>query len=351
MSKEINFRVGLLHFTNPFGLELEKRLNSLEPFEDKDGNSVRMSAEHVAIHEIDLDFRTSYDMIIDRGSHLFKQGIGILMSYAFKGIHIINNPLSFHFFIENKDVGYSIANELGVKVPTTYILPPHTTPHLEGEQFNYHRLFDWEGMMEKVGFPCVIKPAEGRAAIAVNIAHDMEELLYHYNESKERIMTVQKLVNSPHEWQIRCLCIGKKIIPIKYIFRKFDGSEYLYDEDFLTEEQNKKVIDSCRIINRAFGYEMNSVEFFLDEDGEPWAIDFNNPIPDGREKVLGSGFYNEYQNGLVERAIEVAKTRPEYLFLPNLNRFSQIAQMNVSREEKYQLALAEANRYYLNNEL
>lgn len=340
------FNVGLIHFKNPFGLDLEGRLNSVEPFKDKDGSMVKISAEHVSISEIDLDFKTKYNMIIDRGSHIFKQGIGILMSYAFKGIHVINNPLSFHFFIDNKDVGYSIAHELGIKVPTTFILPPQKTPYLKGEQFDYHKLFDWEGMMEKVGFPCIIKPAGGKAAIAVNKADNFEELFHHYNESGEMIMTVQSMVNSPHDWHVRCICVGKKIVPIKYIFRKMDMSEYIDDDNFLTKEQEEKVINSTRIINRAFGYEMNSVEFMLDEQGEPWAIDFNNPIPDGREKVLGPKFYNAYQNAFVERAIDIATNKPEYLFLPELNVYSKIAQMNISKEDKFNLALTEANKYY-----
>ena len=205
--------------------------------------------------------------------------------------------------------------------------------------------------MEKVKFPCIIKPAGGRAAIAVNKAHNMEELIHYYNESKEMIMTVQSIVESDNEWQIRCICVGRKIVPIKYIFRQMDGSEYIYDPDFLTPEQGKKVIESARIINRAFGYEMNSVEFIIDKDGEPWAIDFNNPIPDGRASVLGPIFYNDYQTAFVERAIEVAKYKPKYLFLPKLNEYSEIAQMKISKEEKFNLALEEANKYYIYNQM
>lgn len=347
MAKTIDFNVGLIHFSNQFGLDLEDKLNKLEPFKDKDGKLVKINAEHVSVHEINLDFKTKYNMIIDRGSHRFKQGIGILMTYAFKGVYIINNPLSFHFFIDNKDVGYSIAHELGINVPTTYTLPPHTTPNFEPENFKYHKLFEWEKMMEDIGFPCIIKPAGGRAAIAVNVAHNMDELIYHYNQSGEMIMTVQKMVDTETEWHVRCICVGRKIIPIKYIFRKMDGSEYLLDDNFLTKEQEKKIIESARIINRAFGYEMNSVEFMIDKNGEIWAIDFNNPIPDGRLSALGEHFYNEYQNAFIERTIEVAKDKPEYLFLPKLNEFSKIAQMKVSREKKYKLALEEANKFYL----
>lgn len=348
MAKDIEFNVGLIHFHNQFGLDLEEKLNNVDIFKDKDGNNVKINAEHVAVHEIDLDFKTKYNMIIDRGSHRFKQGIGILMTYAFKGVYVINNPLSFHFFIDNKDVGYGIANELGIKVPKTYVLPPHTTPGFEEENYKYHKLFEWDKMMEDIGFPCIIKPAGGRAAIAVNVAHNMDELLYHYNQSGEMIMTVQKIVDTDTEWHVRCICVGKKIIPIKYIFRKMDMSEYIYDDSFLTSEQGKEVIESARIINRAFGYEMNSVEFMIDKKGELWAIDFNNPIPDGRLSALGPVFYNDYQLAFVERTIEVAKNRPQYLFLPKLNEFSQIAQMDISKEEKYKLALEEANKFYLN---
>ena len=128
-----------------------------------------------------------------------------------------------------------------------------------------------------------------------------------------------------------------------------DMSEYIFDPDFLTPEQGKKIIESSRIINRAFGYEMNSIEFIIDKNGEPWAIDFNNPIPDGRANVLGPVFFNDYQNAFIERAIEIAKYRPKYLFLPKLNEFSEIAQMKISKEEKFDLALAEANKYYDDN--
>ncbi len=350
MTENTEFNIGILHFNNQFGIDLEERLNNVDVFEDKNGNKVKINAEHVSVHEIDLDFKTKYNMIIDRGSHRFKQGIGILMTYAFKGVYVINNPLSFHFFIDNKDVGYAIANELGINVPSTFILPPHTTPNFEAENFKYHKIFDWKKMMNKIGFPCIIKPAGGRGAIAVNTCNNMEELLYHYNQSGEMIMTVQKIVDTETDWHVRCICVGKKIIPIKYIFRKMDASEYIYDESFLTPEQGKEVIESARIINRAFGYEMNSVEFMIDKQGKLWAIDFNNPIPDGRLSSLGSVFYNDYQQAFVERAIDLAINKPESLFLPKLNEFSKIAQMDIPKEEKYKLALDEANKYYLKSE-
>jgi len=349
---EKEFNIGLIYFGSDFGIELENRLNNLEPFQDKNGDTIKIHAEHVLVHEIDLDYKTKYNMIIDRGSHLIKQGVSVLMSYAFKGIYIINNPLSFHFFINNKDVGYYMANELGINIPKTFILPPHTSPYFEkDEDFKYHKHFDWDNIAKQVGFPCIIKPADGRGAMGVNKANDIDELIKFYNHSGEKIMTVQQFIDSDNEWQVRCLCIGRKIVPIKYIFRTMDMSEYIFDENFLTKEQGEHIIDSCKIINKAFGYEMNSVEFMIDNNGTPWAIDFNNPVPDGRLKALGSIFYNDYQNAFIERIKEVVINKPKYLFLPNLNQYSEIAQMNISKKEKFELAVKEANKYYLDGDI
>jgi hypothetical protein len=92
---------------------------------------------------------------------------------------------------------------------------------------------------------------------------------------------------------------------------------------------------------------MNSVEFILDHQGVPWAIDFNNPIPDGRREALGDDFYQDYQEALVDFVKQVAYEQKPSYFLPDLNPYSRIAQMSCSLEEKYKLALQEANLYYL----
>lgn len=341
-----DFYVGVLCFNEKLGTDLIAKLNELESFEDINGNIQKIKAEHMLIHEISIRHKTKYKIILDRRSHVIKQAIGLLMLYSYSGIHIINNPLSFYYFISNKDCGFGMMDELGVNVPKTYILPPHSTSLISIEDFKYYRDFDWKKMVEDIGFPCYIKPAAGRGAINVNKANDLEELLYFYNQSGEQIMTVQKAVSTPYNWQIRCLCTGRKIIPIKYIFRQRDQSEYIFDENFLTPDIGTKVLNTAKIINRAFGYEMNTVEFIIDENGVPWAIDFNNPVPDGRPKVLGEIFYRDYLNSLCDHIVYIAKTRPHYPFLPDLNSYADIARLPIEREEKYEKALELAKKYY-----
>lgn len=340
------YHIGLLYFTESLGEGVIEMINAQPPVIDIHGDEVELVAEHMEVTEFDIDYETPYSLVIDRASYRLPIARGVLMSHAFRGVHVINNPLSFHFFIAHKDVGYSIAKRLGVRVPPTFVLPPHRSPGFESKDFRFHRAFNWDEMMAKVGFPCYLKPAQGRAAWGVTKCRDMQELLEAYNVSGDDSMTVQASVPSPYPWQLRCLCVGREVIVMKYIFRTEDRSEYLQDQDFLTPELGREVVDSCRIINRAFGYEMNSVEFIIDRQGRPWAIDFNNPVPDGRKSQLGEVFHENYTSALGNRAREIAIGAEKTLFLPDLNTFSAIAQLEITPLERRALTLEQANLYY-----
>lgn len=338
------FRVGLFYFDEQFSIDLKNRLNALPPFQIPGGGQDRIIAEDIVLHASPLPPEKSYDLIIDRGSHSNKYAKGIFMALAFQGVYIINNPFSFHYFIANKDVGYALAHSLGINIPVTYVIPP---VYSEGRVYPYLNKVNWDTISKHVGFPCYIKPAEGRGAFRVNCATNQDDLVRHYRDSGIEIMTVQRAVNSPYEWQVRCLCLGRKIIPIKYIFRPHDQSQYIFDLNFLTPAQGEKIINSAKILNRLFGYEMNSVEFILDQQGEPWAIDFNNPIPDARFSILREIYYRDYLNAMTDRVLELAIQRPTYPFLPiEINEFKSIAEETIPRHEKFQKALVVANRYY-----
>lgn len=347
-AKVADFPVGLLYLADELGQTLTDRLNETEPFRDRRGRWLKIVAEHVEITEMDVDYRTKYRVLVDRCSHILPQAIGAFMIFAHQGVHVINNPLSFQYFIATKDVGFAVCRALGVSVPDTIVLPQQKNRFLkEPTQFRYHRHFDWDSIIQRIGFPAFLKPAEGRGARKVWKVRNEEELLHYYNESGEDVMTLQKAVPSEHEWQVRCLCLGRKIIPIKYTFRPNDWSTYEYEENFLSPETGRRVLEQAKVINRAFGYEMNSVEFIIDSEGEPWAIDFNNPVPDGRPKALGPVYFNDYVEGLKARVLEIAHDPPPYPFLPaEVNRLSEIARLSKPPAEKFALALAEADKYY-----
>lgn len=343
------FKVGLLFFQETFGKELLHRLRRISCHDAQNNKHIRIQAEHVPVQEINLESKSNYHLIIDRASHYFKYGIPYCMMQAFRGTRVINNPMSFHFFMERKDVGYFMIHHLGIKVPQTYLLPSCRTPFFRTEaDFQYHRHFNWDEILEEVGFPCVLKPANGRGAHNVHICQEKGELMMRYQTSGSELMVLQKKVESPYPWLVRCLCIGPQIIPIAYIFRTEDQSEYLTQENFLPQTTLTKIIESARIINCAFGYEMNSVEFIIDHHGEPWAIDFNNPVPDGRVSALGDFWYERYLNLFSDLIIYYAenKNQSKADFLPKINSFSEIAKLSISPTEKYQMALDITRQYY-----
>jgi len=345
--KEIKeFNVGILAFNEKIAEDLQDKLNKTEPFEDIDGYLWKIKGENIFIHEIDITYETKYKVILDRRSHILKHAMGILMFYAYSGVYIINNPLSFYYFKSNKDCAFGMMHRLGINIPKTCILPPYITPLLSPDEFKYHLEINWEKIVSYVGFPCYIKPAAGRGAINVNKALNLQELRDFYSQSGEEIMVVQQAIQSPYEWQLRCLCIGRKIIPMKYIFRTEDRSEYIFAEDFLSPDTGQMVMNICKVINRAFGYEMNTIEFIIDEEGIPWAIDFNNPVPDARPRTLGEIFYRDYLESLYNHILYIAKNKISFSFLPELNVYSEISRMPLTKEEKFKKALEVAGKYY-----
>ncbi len=340
------FRIGLLYFQESFSKELEFRLKQIQPAKDSQGEPIKLEIEHIPISEYDLEGPLEYDLVLDRASHFFPLAKSMFMMMAYRGNHVINNPFSFHYFISRKDMGYFMAHQLGVHVPETFVLPMKETPFFKKEDFVHHRHFNWGQIIERVGFPCFIKPANGRGARGVHECSDPDELLAAYEDSGTEVMVVQSKVDSPYPWQVRCLCLGKQIMITKYIFRTQDQSEYLEDDDFLSPEVKEQVINQSRVINRAMGYEMNSVEFYLDQDHKPWAIDFNNPIPDGRLEALGPYWYERYLCAMMQMLLEASQEPEKPAFIPNVNPYSEIIRMDLSREERFQKALTLANEYY-----
>ena len=73
------------------------------------------------------------------------------------------------------------------------------------------------------------------------------------------------------------MCIGQEtILPMKY-----DPHERKYhvEHAHLDPDLGRRVVHDARLLNRALGYDMNTVEFAV-RDGVPYAIDFMNPAPD-----------------------------------------------------------------------
>jgi hypothetical protein len=215
-------------------------------------------------------------VLVDRISHEVPFYRIALKQHALAGTFVINDPLWWN--ADDKFFGFSLAKQLGVATPRTVLLPQHSyLPSIDPTRSlrNLEYPLEWQAIADYIGFPAVLKPAEGGGWKNVSIVHDMNELMAAYNASGTLVMTLQQFIDF-NEY-VRCICVGKEfILPIKW-----DPHRRCYVEvdDFLSKELENTILDGAWALNNALGYDMNSVEFAI-QDGVPYAIDFTNPAPD-----------------------------------------------------------------------
>ncbi len=264
----------------PFPAALIDRINSA---------NAGVKAEMAVIDATPLDFAKKYDVIVDRISHEVPFYRFHLKAAALAGTYVINDP---HWFTaDDKFFGYSLAKRLGVPVPPTVLLPQKAYMARIDPPRSLRNLafpLDWKAIGESVGYPAFLKPADGGGWRNVTKVNNLGELMQAYDDSGELSMVLQKGVDFKDGDYVRCICIGEEeILPIRYDPKR---RCYLPDQNFLPKALEAQIRDHCYAINHALGYDMNSVEFAI-EDGVPYAIDFTNPAPDmDRNGILPHNF-------------------------------------------------------------
>ena len=122
-------------------------------------------------------------------------------------------------------------------------------------------------------------------------------------------MTLQQFVR--FDQYVRCFTFGKTdITPVAYDPHQ---RRYLVDHNYLGSELGARVVKDAQTINQALGYEMNTIEFGV-QDGVPYAIDFLNPAPDfERDRITPHYFelvLDKMSKLVVDRALNGPPTNP-----------------------------------------
>ena len=272
-------------------------------------------AEFVKVGGVRHDDPPFYDLIIDRISHEVPFYRAFLKRAALEGTIVINNP--FWWSADDKFFNYSLAEKLGVAIPKTVLLPQKDyMDGITGESLrNLEFPLDWQGIADYVGFPSYIKPFDGGGWKNVSRVNSLEELWQVYDTTGTLCMTLQANV----EWDqfVRCYCIGQRDVMIMpYDPRKgyLSGEQYIHDPTYLSPEVAARVGQDVLTLNRALGYDINTVEFAI-KDGVPYAIDFMNPAPDAELASVGQ-FYHEWLVKAVTDLVfrRLAEPRPEQLY-------------------------------------
>ncbi len=260
-------------------------------------------AELVTLGAPRMDDASRYAVIIDRISHEVPFYRTYLKHAALQGVTVVNNP--FMWSSDDKFFGATLATALGLASPRTIVLPnKEYVPGIVHSESLRNLAFplDWDGVVEYIGLPCILKDAHGGGWKEVYVCQTKEELLHHYDHSGLLTMIVQEFI----KWDefIRCICLGQDVIrPIKYDPK---ARKYHPELDFLPPVLHDRVVADSLTLVRALGYDMNSIEWAV-RDGIPYAIDFMNPAPDMDIYSLTPVHFEWVVKAMADMAIKMAK--------------------------------------------
>jgi hypothetical protein len=262
-----------------------------------------VSAEFVKLGGTRMGEPPRYSVIVDRISHEVEYYRGYLKHAVLQGTYVINNP--FWWTADDKFFNYSVAAKLGIAIPKTVLLPQKGYPgdvDITGESLhNLEYPVDWDGLLDYVGRPAILKPFSGGGWKHVYKVNNKEELLAAYDKTSPYCMTLQEFIDF-HQY-VRCFTFGKMdIVPVHYDPKE---RKYLVDHQYLTPELGARVVKDAATINQALGYEMNTIEFAV-KDGVPYAIDFLNPAPDFERERITEFYFEQVVEKMARLVIDRA---------------------------------------------
>jgi glutathione synthase/RimK-type ligase-like ATP-grasp enzyme len=267
-----------------------------------------VTAEFIKVGGTKMNEPSDYAVIVDRISHEVPYYRSHLKNAVLQGTTVINNP--FMWTADDKFFEASLATRLGVAHPKTVAMPNKDyVPGIVHDESLRNLAFplDWQGLLDYVGLPCVLKDAHGGGWKDVFICHTMEDLWHAYNQSGLHTMVLQEYIHWDH--YVRCMCIGQEeVLPMRY---DPHGRRYIVDHAHLSPELGERIVADALKLVRALGYDMNTAEFAI-RDGVPYAIDFMNPAPDMDINSLTPTYFEWCVRHMADLVIDLAKNpRPQ----------------------------------------
>jgi len=267
-----------------------------------------IEAEYVQTGAVNMEKAPPYAVIVDRISHEVPFFRTLLKHASLHGTVVLNNPLWSS--TDDKFLNYTLASKLGVAVPQTVILPHKQLPGetTERSMRNLEFPLDWESVFAYVGEHGFLKPVNGRGWQDVHEVHNREEFFRAYDESRDLCMIYQRAVE--YAEYFRCYVIGqKKVRVMAYDPRRPHEERYVKDAPPASKKLLKQIEHDASTLCQALGYDMNTVEFAV-ENGIPYAIDFMNPVPDADIHSVGQENFDWIVNEVADLAIAKAKAAP-----------------------------------------
>ena len=290
-------KIGILYgMENTFPPALVDRINSR--------NIPDVEAEHIKIGAVKMAEPCGYKVIVDRISHDVPFYRAYLKNCVLTGTTVINNP--FWWGADDKFFNYALASRIGVAVPKTVILPHKSHPEGTTDRSfrNLTYPLDWQEVFDYIGFPAFLKPYSGGGWKSVYKVDNPAELFKAYDETGELCMTLQTAVNFKEYF--RCYVVGQsKVHIMQYDPRLPQADRYVRKPTPVDPALLARVEADALKLCRALGYDLNTVEFAV-EEGIPYAIDFLNPAPDADYHSVGPDNFEWIVEAVADLAIEKA---------------------------------------------
>lgn len=267
-----------------------------------------IEAEFVDTGAVRLNQQLKYSVIVDRISHDIPFYRAMLKQAALEGTVVINNP--FWWSADDKFFNYALAAKLGVAVPATVILPHKQHPEgtTDRSMRNLEFPLNWDAVFDYVGEHGFMKPIDGGGWRDVYHIHNRDEFFAAYDQSHQLCMMYQKAVE--FQEYFRCYVVGQKKVHIMpYDPRRPHHERYVQDAPTYSKKLLKRVERDALTLCRALGYDLNTVEFAV-ENGVPYAIDFMNPAPDADLRSVGQANFDWIVKEVADLAIAKAKIAP-----------------------------------------
>jgi hypothetical protein len=168
---------------------------------------------------------------------------------------------------------------------------------------------DWDAVFAYVGEHGYLKPVDGGGWRDVYNVHDREEFFRAYDQSRDLCMMYQKAVDFTAYF--RCYVVGRKKVRIMpYDPRRPHAERYIQKPPRYSRKLLKRIEQDSLKLCRALGYDLNTVEFAV-ENGIPYAIDFMNPAPDADLHSVGTANFDWIVREVADLAIAKAQAAPQ----------------------------------------
>lgn len=291
-------KIGIL-----YGMERSFPEALIEAINNRGVDGVR--AESLLVGGVKMAQSSGYRLIVDRISQDVEFYRAFLKNAVLSGTTVVNNP--FWWTADDKFFNYALASRLGVATPRTVVLPSkELPPDTTDRSFrNLAYPLDWQDIFDYVTFPAFLKPFSGGGWKHVYKVHNPSEFFAAYAQTGKLCMTLQQGIE--FQEYFRCYVIGQERVHIMhYDPRQPHADRYVKNPQPASPELYRRVTQDCLTLCRALGYDLNTVEFAV-QDGVPYAIDFLNPAPDADYNSVGPVNFDWIVNAVADFAIAEAQ--------------------------------------------